>query len=92
MKLSVELSNVGNPDHRENPDRALSGIQTGWKTVDSVEAAQAAVRAYISENDLGGGNWSGGDVKNLETGDIIGSISYNGRFWPADEPSRSMKI
>jgi hypothetical protein len=92
MKLNVQLSNVGNPDHRQDSSRALPGTTTGWKAVDSVEAAQAAVRAYISENDLGGGNWTGGDVKDVETGEVIGSISYNGRFWPADEPSNGMTI
>ncbi len=91
MNLSVHLSNVGNPDRDQNPFRELPGTATGWEPVDSVEAAQAAVLAYITDYFLGGGNWSGGDVRNEDTGEVIGSISYNGRFWPAEEPSAAPK-
>lgn len=47
--------------------------------VASLEEASRACRAYIEANELGGGNWTGGDV--IEGDKKVASVSYNGRIW-----------
>lgn len=78
----VVLSACGNIDHYENPyDNIVNGVRVNSEIVEfnSIEECQKAVRAYIEENDLGGGNWDGGQV--FENDKQIGFISYNGRYW-----------
>jgi hypothetical protein len=48
--------------------------------VDDFAAASKACRDYIEENDLGGGNWTGGDIR--ENGKVVGKVGYNGTVWP----------
>lgn len=51
--------------------------------VDCLKAAQKIWRNYITDNDLGGSNYLGGDVCNAK-GELIGIFSYNGRLWEPD--------
>lgn len=82
MALKVYLSNVGNPDRFQDPDRPLPGTRSGyWVEVADIESASKACRDYIDENDLGGGNWPRAEVRDLATDEVLGHISYNGRFW-----------
>ena len=46
-------------------------------------AVRAACRAYIEQDDLGGGNWTGGEL--TEHGRPVGRVSYNGRVWEMAE-------
>lgn len=50
--------------------------------VASMEEASRVCREYIESNELGGGNWTGGDV--IDGGETIATISYNGRIWLPD--------
>jgi hypothetical protein len=50
--------------------------------VASLEEASASCLAFIAEHDLGGGNWSGGQVRDTATGVVVARVSYNGRLWP----------
>ncbi len=50
---------------------------------DSLKAAKKIWRNYITENNLGGSNYLGGDVYN-DKGELIGIFSYNGRLWEPD--------
>jgi hypothetical protein len=87
MSVKVLLSNVGNPDRRQDSDRPLPGTRSGyWVEVADIEEASRACRDYIAANDLGGGNWPHAEVRVLETDEVLGHISYNGRFWEK-EPS-----
>jgi hypothetical protein len=52
-------------------------------------AASKACRDYIEENDLGGGNWTGGDIR--ENGKVVAKVSYNGTVWPPSEFAVGMK-
>jgi hypothetical protein len=89
--LEILLANVGNPDHRQDPDRPLPGVPSGeWRAVATWDEASSVVRAYIDEHDLGGGNWAGGEVRNATTGESVGRVSYNGRIWPTT-PSRAVE-
>lgn len=81
MPYRVKLSHCPNPDlpygywDGLDPDRARP------RMVDAADLAEASrlCRAYIEENNLGGGNWSGGDV--LLRGKRVARVSYNGRVW-----------
>ncbi len=88
MSVKVLLSNSGNPDFRQDPDRPLPGTRSGyWVEVPDIEAASKACRDYIVENDLGGGNWPHAEVRDVKTDEVLGHISYNGRFWEAEPTS-----
>lgn len=82
MRYKVTLSAHGNIDHGEDPYATLPGVYQGVKEADTIEELQQIVRTYIDENDLGGGNWTGGKVFDGEK--EIGRISYNGRYWTKD--------
>jgi hypothetical protein len=85
MKYEVFLSNRGNPDRDQNPFQPLYGTGSDeWVSCDSIEHAQQLAEEYRDDNGLGGGNWGDANVRDVETAEIVGHISYNGRFWPAD--------
>lgn len=85
-ELEVLLSNCGNIDRDQDPERPVYGTQSGyWAKVQSLEAASRACQEYIEGYGLGGGNWSGGAVRDAATKELVGRISYNGRIWPADD-------
>ena len=74
--MKVDLACCGNPDHGEiKPPAPIIGLVN----VDSLEDASEACRAYIIDNSLGAGNWSGGDVYD-EAGEKIAHICYNGKI------------
>ena len=86
MEYEVYLENCGNPDHGQDPNRSLPGTESGfWVPAETPQDAAKIVRDYIDENDLGGGNWAGGEVRHLESKVTAGKISYNGRYWPAED-------
>lgn len=80
-KFSVKLSNVGNPDYRQDSRRPLPGTTCGWAHVDTLKEAVELCRLYISFYDLGGGNWNGGLITQNDNGLLVGKVSYNGRVW-----------
>lgn len=81
-KYTLELKNVGNPDFGQDPRIPKYGTWTGNAQVNSVIDAEKIVQAYISENDLGGGNWSGGRLIRNFDGLVIGRFAYNGVLFP----------
>lgn len=78
--LTISLGHAPNPDvddgYWAEPEEPGT---VRHDSVTSLGQAQQAVRLYISRNNLGGGNWAGGDLR-LD-GKLIGRISYNGRAW-----------
>jgi len=82
-KYSVRLSNVGNPDFRQDPYKKLYDTSCHWAFADTLKECSDLCLTYISMYDLGGGNWSGGTIKN-DQGFQIGRVSYNGRIWDKD--------
>ena len=88
MAVKVLLANSGNPDFRQDSKRPLPGTRSGyWVEVADIEAASKVCRDYIAENDLGGGNWPNAEVRDCATDEVIGHISYNGRFWEVEPTS-----
>jgi len=84
-RFTVKLSSVGNPDYGQDPFRSMPGVPYCWAHVDSVEEAAKLVRHYIEFFDLGGGNWSGGEIVRQADGLVVGNVSYNGRFWATQQ-------
>jgi len=46
----------------------------------SLEECSHACRNYITKHNLGGGNWTGGQILHPDKGQIA-IVSYNGRIW-----------
>ena len=77
-KYLVELSSAGNIDFGQDPNKPLSPYRAA--VISNPAQASKVVREYIEEFDLGGGNWTGGNVYN-DKGEHIAHISYNGSAW-----------
>jgi hypothetical protein len=89
--MKVKLSSVGNPDFGQNPNQPMYGCEKN-KTVKitSFKEAKEICMKFIKDNDLGGGNWNGGQIMNDE-GVIIAHVSYNGRVWEGADYSTDAK-
>ncbi len=77
LPLTVAITAHGNPDRREHPGRFLA-LEA---TVRSLTEASAVCSWAIREHQLGGGNWTGGQV--FCEGRERAYVSYNGRVWNA---------
>jgi len=56
-----------------------------WVAVKDVAEARERCINFIACNDLGGGNWTGGEIRD-ENNKPVAYVSYNGRVWK-DDPS-----
>lgn len=80
----VVLANRGNPDHGQDPDQPLPGTDPDHeRTVATLDQASLVCRTYIEANDLGAGNWAGGEIRRLD-GTMVGRVAYNGRVFSPD--------
>lgn len=75
--MKLLLKSCGNPDYYQDPTGPI--CPTMKVNVDTFKMASEKCREYITEYDLGGGNWIGGQV--MENNNQIAKISYNGRIW-----------
>lgn len=78
--MFLRLASVGNPDFGQNSTRPLPGVRDGVVPVADYAAASVLARKWIEDNDLGGGNWSGGQLTD-EDGALVGRVAYNGRVF-----------
>lgn len=78
--FSVNLSNCGNPDYRQDPSRPLPETVCGWVRTPSLFEAARLCRKYMRFYELGGGNWNGGEITDAN-GLIVARVSANGRIW-----------
>ncbi len=61
----------------KNPNDPMFGCEDDYTTtVHSFEEASKECRGFIQRNELGNGNWSGGDI--YENNKYIAEIAYNG--------------
>ena len=75
----VFLANRGNPDFRQDENKPVPYTESDYfAEVEDREGARDAVMAYITENELGGGNWIGGHY--FEDGIMVGCFTYNARY------------
>lgn len=84
---TVTLKSVGNPDRGQNPCRSLPGVVDSVVGASTLAQASELCSAYISQHQLGAGNWSGGQVS-LD-GKTVARISYNGRVWETPVTTRA---
>jgi len=78
--FKVTLSACQNPDfprRSDLPARTTAEVAALW------EAAEVCQR-FIEGHGLGGGNWSGGQVRDAVTGKLVALVSYNGRVWTTE--------
>ena len=79
------LTNVGNPDFRQDPTQRVWGTlefeNIGFKKLSKL---RDMVTMYRDENDLGGGNFI--PPKVYKNDKYVGYFSYNGRFWREKYP------
>ena len=59
------------------------GVPQGRVYTASIEECQYRVLQYIEAYNLVSSNWAGGEVYD-GLGNVIGNISYNGRFRPCE--------
>jgi hypothetical protein len=88
-RYTVVLDNCGNPDRGQDPSRRLPGTARKLVPAKDFAAASKACRDYIEENDLGGGNGTGGEIR--ENGKVVGKVGYNGTVWPPSGFAVGMK-
>lgn len=82
--MRVKLESVGNPDFRQDPDQPLFGCEPNKLVpVANFRQARDLCMKFINDNDLGSGNWAGGEVMD-ENNKVIAHISYNGRVWEGE--------
>jgi hypothetical protein len=86
----VELSAESNPDYDKSSYEGSVNIKSHKVKAKSIEEAREIVVAFIMENDLGSGNWSGGNV--YKNGKKIGHVSYNGRYWDDTKMAKGGKL
>jgi hypothetical protein len=77
--LTVELAHARNPDIRggywaEVPPKGKRLVPVA----DFAEASRVC-QAFINQYGLGGGNWTGGKIR--QGGKVVARVSYNGRVW-----------
>ena len=77
----VVLDSRGNPDFGQDERRAMPGVKRAIVRVATLGDASKACRLFIECHGLGGGNWTGGEVKNVRTKEVVAKVSYNGRVW-----------
>lgn len=79
--MDVLLSHVRNPDIPGGywSDAAVRIPSSKRRAVKDLLEAVHVVLWFIDRNGLGGGNWSGGEVR--RDGVVIARVSYNGRVW-----------
>lgn len=81
----VRLDTRGNPDQGQNPEQPLPGVRSEEIPVNSFGEAAKEARTWIEMNNLGAGNWAGGQIVETSTGETVGRVSFNGRVWEGAE-------
>lgn len=81
--IEVTLGAEPNPDYDKGSHEGTISIGTHRVKVKDIEEARNKVRTFIDENDLGSGNFNGGEL--YSDGKKIGYISYNGRVWDLND-------
>lgn len=75
--MQVFLKSCGNPDHGQDPDRKYYLSEPDRVVqVSSYAEASKVCREFIVRNDLGRGNWSGGQI--VIDGEFVAKVNYAG--------------
>ena len=79
----ILLEAVPNEDFGKDDYSGTISIPAKKYPAKSVQEARDMAIEFISENDLGSGNWSGGQI--YQNGKPVAFVSYNGRVWTGKE-------
>lgn len=79
--LLVELSASPNPDYEGGDTRGNIRVPSRLVPVRDLDEAVKVVQSFLRKHNLGGGNWTGGNVYLGDRTRIVAYISYNGRVW-----------
>lgn len=93
--MKVKLEAKPNPDYTTACHQADVNIKATWKQVGSFAEASSVVRNFIDTNELGAGNFTGGEIRDDELKAAFAWVSYNGKAWdcsPADWMSETAKV
>jgi hypothetical protein len=84
--MKVLLRASPNPDIQENGGYWSPGKRPRpiWVNVRDLAEARERCLHFIVHNDLGGGNFSGGEVRD-DANKTIARVSYNGRVWDTND-------
>jgi len=82
--LFVTLSSCGNPDYGQDPEQCLPGVPTVSCPVQNYAEASRACQDYITQHNLGSGNWCGGKVTDSLHKELA-RVSYNGKVWTLEK-------
>ena len=88
--MKVKLEAKPNHDFDGRDYRALVNIKAHWIEISSLKQASEVCSKFIEDHDLGGGNFTGGEVREGEK--IIARVSYNGRVWEPLQFSQAKEI
>jgi len=88
--MKVELKHSPNPDIPGYWTPPEDSGKSKWIEVASFEEASKVCQDFIERNELGGGNWSGGAIK--DNNKLIGYVSYNGRVWPIKKLDKQIHL
>lgn len=72
-----------NPDYEFPDPRATVKTVKVRLPVSSFASASKVCKNFIENFDLGSGNWTGGQIGDIN-GKIIAHVSYNGRVWEGE--------
>ena len=83
MQYTVRISHCANRDIDGGYWGQRPTARAKWVPVNSMSEASALCMAFMEQWELGGGNWSGGQIRNAD-GVEIAQVSFNGRVWDRD--------
>ena len=84
MRYTVRISHRANRDIDGGYWGQRPTARAKWVPVNSMSEASALCAAFIAQHELGGGNWSGGQIRN-HAGRQIARVSYNARVWDMND-------
>ena len=77
--FEIKTEVCGNPDYGQNPRKPPYGVRIKTIKANTFDDLLDQVRAWISDNDIGGGNWMNPALS--IHGAVVGYMSYNGKVW-----------
>jgi hypothetical protein len=79
-----------NPDYSSPDPRATVKTVKVRLPISSFAKASEVCKNFIEKLDIGSGNWTGGQIGNID-GEIIAHVSYNGRVWEGEKWSQGCR-
>lgn len=80
-KYQVKVESVANEDFGPENWEHMNVVPAVWVPVNSFAEAVSVCSFFITNNEMGGGNWAGGQVVRYGTKEEVARISYNGKVW-----------